>query len=127
MAADLAASSSSAPSADTVGKAELEAFVTAVEQRLAGLEAAAPEPGPILDPQGSYVSNCGTGTLHWTRAGPGWAAHLQTTRGCGWKFMNRRFERLSTVPLGTSWKSVCDRCLPLLRSELLGDDVSDMD
>ena len=87
----------------------------------------APDPAPLLDPQGSYVSNCDTGTLHWTRAGPGWAAQLQTTRGCGWKFLNRRFERLSEVPPDFKWNLVCERCLPLLRASLRGDDLSDLD
>ena len=128
LATDLA-SSSSAGASDAVRREELDSFVRTVEQRLAGYSEsiADPDPAPIADPEGSYVSNVDTGILHWTRAGPGWAAVLQVTRGCGWKFINRRFERTALIPAGISWKSVCDRCLPSLRLSLRGDDLSDLD
>ena len=36
---------------------------------------------------------------------------------CGWRFANANFRRSASIPLGTSAKLICGKCLPLLKAE----------
>ena len=36
---------------------------------------------------------------------------------CGWRFANSNFRRAASIPLGTSAKLICEKCMPLLKAE----------
>ena len=106
-------------SADSPGLSALSDAISRLERRLLQLEETVPA-GPVPGEQGSYIVNVETRCLHYTRASPAWPAELQRTSGCGWIFLQHRFQREQLRPGGFSWRQVCSRCLPEYRAELRG-------
>lgn len=95
------------PSGAGASGSTLAEFAARIERRLTALEesersiVARPEP---VASDGYYITNVDTGSLHWTRAAPGWAAHLQRAN-CGWHYFTLRFERSNMVPPQVHFKS----------------------
>ena len=77
----------------------------------------------VIDP---IVVNRDTGVYHRARVCPQAPPHLQRSQ-CGWAFSTRRYLRLATVPEGTVYTKICDRCLPVERSIAQGSMLSDIE
>ena len=82
-----------------------------------------PPPDDVTDP---IVMNRDTGVYHRTRVSAQAPPQLQRSQ-CGWAFSTRRFTRFSSVPDGTVYTKICDRCLPVERSISQGSMLSDIE
>ena len=119
IAADLGAGSGPAQAS---AASEFATFASIIESRIAALET--PDPVLLRPPtarghrgEGSFVTNSDTHVVHWSEVSKG-GCHTAQKSLCGWFYLARRYTRSDTLPVGTNWKKVCDRCLPDERSAL---------
>ena len=64
-----------------------------------------------------FVQNDKTAVIHAVALAAPLVPPLEWATRCGWKFAPRPHTLIADVPADAPWRSICDRCLPLARSQ----------
>ena len=89
---------------------ELNEKLAAQEEKLASVTAASSNQFGMVHNPLKYTYHYSVSNRHDD------SANLATI--CGWPHGKRPHRRLKSIPEGTNFRNVCERCLPLLRSQL---------